>query len=401
MADDERRITNIYLGIGGAFGFIMASFGLAATVAWVTQAGLGPVQLIALGSALELTVLLSEIPTGVVADTMSRKWSIVVSFTLISVGLFANTSDSFAVLLVAQVVWGFGFTFQSGAVTAWVTDELGRDVDDLIIGRARVQQVGFFLGTLAGIGIGALSLDVAIATAAAVSLIVALVLASIMPETKFRPVPRDERSTWTSMVDTAVAGAKVLRGYPITKVVIVAALIGGFASEVVDRLMVLRLIDVGVPQVDPVVAIGGLILVARVAVWVVLGRLRGQFDSGSVRRSAAMIGTAYAVTAAAVLALAVGPIFAVAGVGAILQSAARQTVEPIEVAVINRRATAQHRATILSFHGQADAVGQVAGGLSLAAIAYLTSVSTAMGIGAALFAVAAFTVARLTRTATD
>ena len=366
----------------------MACFGIAVTVAWVTEAGLGPFRLIMLGSVLEASVVLGEVPTGVVADTISRKWSIVISYLLVGVGVMLNVSDTYVVLLVAQAVWGTGHTFQSGATTAWVTDELGRDVDDLILAKARWQQAGLISGLLVGISLGAWSLDAAIALAGAMAIVVSVVLAAVMPETGFSPTPRDERSTWSSMASTAVAGARVLRGYRITRLVIVAALIAGFASEVVDRLMVLRLLDVGVPRFEPVVAIGILMLAGRVVVWFVLGRLESRLDTSSDASSARLAAMFYAVVSAGVIALAVGPIFAIAAAGQLVQATARQILEPIEVAIVNRKATSSHRATILSFYGQANAVGQVTGGISMALVAYLTTVSIAMSAGAALFLVA-------------
>jgi len=392
MSGEHRRVELIYKGFGAASGFVMACYGIAVTVAWVTQAGLGPVQLILLGSVLEASVVLGEVPTGVVADTISRKWSIVVSYLMVGIGVTMNVSDTYVVLLVSQAVWGIGHTFQSGATTAWVTDELGRDVDDLIIGQARWRQAGLIFGIIAGVGIGVWSLDVAIATAGAVAIVVALVLAVVMPETGFAPTPREDRSTWSSMVSTAVAGAQVLRGYQITRLVIIAALIGGFASEVVDRLMVLRLIDVGIPRFEPVVVVGALLLVGRVVVWLVLGRLESRLDTSSDASSARLVAVSYAVVSAGVLSLALGPIFALAAAGQLLQATSRQIVEPIEAAIINRKATSQHRATILSFHGQADAVGQVTGGVSMALVAYLTTVSIAMSVGATLFLAAGLVV---------
>lgn len=43
-----------------------------------TTAGLDPLQLVLVGTALELSVLLLEVPTGVVADVVSRRLSIIV-----------------------------------------------------------------------------------------------------------------------------------------------------------------------------------------------------------------------------------------------------------------------------------------------------------------------------------
>ncbi|MGI9614780.1 MAG: hypothetical protein ACR2QO_17850, partial [Acidimicrobiales bacterium] len=37
-------------------------------------------QLVLLGTAMELALLLAEVPTGVVADAYSRNWSVVIGF---------------------------------------------------------------------------------------------------------------------------------------------------------------------------------------------------------------------------------------------------------------------------------------------------------------------------------
>ena len=67
---------------------------------------------------------------------------------------------------------------------------------------------------------------------------------------------------------------------------------------------------------------------------------------------------------------------------------ARQTVRPVELAVVNRHAPSQVRATVLSFHGQADAFGQVLGGPAMAAVAFATTASTAIALGAVVFLLA-------------
>ena len=62
------------------------------------------------------------------ADLYGRKRSVVASFTVMgaAIGLMA-TSPAFASMMVAQAVWAVGWTLQSGAATAWVTDELPAD----------------------------------------------------------------------------------------------------------------------------------------------------------------------------------------------------------------------------------------------------------------------------------
>ena len=86
----------------------------------VVVADLSAFQLVFLGTTMELTVLASEIPTGVMADTISRKWSIVISHGVMGVGMLTTgLVTSFGLLVAAQMLWGLGWTFSSGADVAW------------------------------------------------------------------------------------------------------------------------------------------------------------------------------------------------------------------------------------------------------------------------------------------
>ena len=52
---------------------------LVTSVYLVVVADLSPAQLVAIGIVQGITVVLAEIPAGVLADTVSRKWSLVVA----------------------------------------------------------------------------------------------------------------------------------------------------------------------------------------------------------------------------------------------------------------------------------------------------------------------------------
>lgn len=52
----------------------------------VRDVGLSPLQLVLVGTVMEAAVFVSEIPTGVFADTYSRRASLVVSFVVQGIG---------------------------------------------------------------------------------------------------------------------------------------------------------------------------------------------------------------------------------------------------------------------------------------------------------------------------
>ena len=62
----------------------------------ILQVGLDPLQLVLMGTILEVSYLLFEVPTGIVADTVSRKWSIVIGYV--------GTGIAFVMLGICRLV---------------------------------------------------------------------------------------------------------------------------------------------------------------------------------------------------------------------------------------------------------------------------------------------------------
>src|SRR3954470_14357102 len=110
-------------------GFLFRMIFTVYSVFVVLSLGFTPLQLVLLGTILEGTYLLCEVPTGVVADTVSRRLSIVIG--LVGSGLAVlelGPAPLFLVAALERVMWGVFAWFQSGAAVAWLTEELGGEV---------------------------------------------------------------------------------------------------------------------------------------------------------------------------------------------------------------------------------------------------------------------------------
>jgi len=125
---DKNRAVKTYVGLRL---FSALFFAVIVTVNLVYQAtvvGLGPLQLVLVGTLLETVTFLFEIPTGIVADLYSRKLSVMIGVFLIGLGfVIEGAVPAFTAVLLAQIVWGIGFTFVSGAREAWIADEVGEE----------------------------------------------------------------------------------------------------------------------------------------------------------------------------------------------------------------------------------------------------------------------------------
>ncbi|MCB0190048.1 MAG: hypothetical protein KDE31_37510, partial [Caldilineaceae bacterium] len=223
----------LYLSMRLIHGLAFMTYATYSIVYMVTIVGLNPFQLVFVGTVLEVSYFLLEIPTGVVADLYSRRLSIIIGYLLVGLG-FALTGfvTSFVVLLLCQIIWGGGYTFLSGAIEAWIADELihsGEVAADenqpLPATRQTLSQIYlrgsqlYQVGSLMGIGLGALLAQIDIALPLVVGggifLLLALGLVLTMPEAGFTRTPAGERESWQQLFATARKGFRTVRGQPI------------------------------------------------------------------------------------------------------------------------------------------------------------------------------------------
>src|SRR5580765_5473559 len=351
----------------------------------VREANLDPLQLVLMGTVMEAAVFVCEIPTGVVADLVSRRLSLGIAWLLQGgAWALAGATTSFGVILAAWVVWGIGATFESGAFQAWITDEVGTDrVGRVFVRGSQASLVGSIVGVLASFAIATVSIRAAIYGAGAVTAAMGLVALLFMPETGFTPAPRGERTRRRAMLDTALSGARLVRRVPTLMLLVTATIFVGAASEGFDRLSEAHLLrDIGVPAFvgfDPlwwfaVLAIGGTVL-ALAASNLLVPRVT-KIDAAAMARTLFVLS---ALQIVAGLSFALTGWFAVA-VGALWTlSLARTLVYPVYATWLNRAiGHSSVRATVNSIANQADAIGETVGGPIVGVIGNVFSLPAAL-----------------------
>lgn len=415
-ASGIRRPDRIYLLTGWVQGALFAAWGLSALAWWVVDLGLSPIRLVLLGTAVELAVLLAESPTGAVADTYSRKWSQIISWLLMGFAAFATPLfPNLALLLLWQALFGLGYTFQSGADLAWVTDEMtgdrnaagsqsvgdaGREpesVDHLVLRHAMWRLVGVACGLIGAVSVLAVtdvSIEAVMMVAGGSVMAFGLVLAVIMPENHFTPAkdrseggPESALSGLASVARTWKDGLALMRSRRALRVIVILTVVISAADEMVDRLDLVRLVDLGAPAVsgDATAVWFGLAWLAMTLVTIPTIAWLNRCDlEQSNAVSARTVAALTVVGGTGILLMAIGPL-ALAVVGWATRDVMRETVEPVIDAWTNRNAESEVRATALSFKSQAMAAGEIGGGLILGGLAELVPLWLVFGIGAALY----------------
>ena len=355
----------------------------------VVDARLTPFELVFLGTAQGLTALVAEVPTGVLADTISRKWSIVVAHLLMGASMLATgLVTEFPALVATQMLWGLSWTFSSGADVAWLTDELDQPerVARVLTAAARWEQVGAATGLL---GFGALAWATDLAAAMVIAGLamgaLGIVVATRFTEHRFTPI-REKR--WRASVSVFRRGIALARRDREILLVFAATLLVNGAAEAFGRLFPKRLVELGLPATpDPIVWLTALglvtLAVGAVALRVVEARIDG---AGVARRVYAM---ACGIGALGLLVLAAAPDDVAGMAGVLLVGGIAWTVtRAVSVIWVNRRTSSDVRATLQSFLAQAEYLGEISLGVTLGILAQATSIAFAM-MGASMLVLGA------------
>jgi MFS transporter, DHA3 family, tetracycline resistance protein len=365
-----------------------------------TVAGLTPVQLILVGTTLEVSAFLFEVPTGIVADVYSRRLSIILGYVLMGAGfLVEGFFPAFLPILLAQVIWGLGYTFTSGASQAWISDEIGEDEANKLFLRARkvglsASLVGMFLAILIGANNVALPLQ-----AGAIGVIlIGLALVLIMPETAFHPTPREDRNTWQHMWHTFKQGVDTVRGRPRLMSIVFIGLFYGIYSEGFDRLWVKHLLDTFELPVffgSNQVAFFAALRVAGTLLTILLVHIvERRVDSTRPSAIGRAIFIATAGISLALLGFALSPVLVLSIALYLVINALREVNGPLQTAWINQKLDSRVRATVHSMFGQVDAIGQVMGGPIVAVIAAAGSAVASLVTSSLLLTPALFFIRR-------
>lgn len=383
--------TTVYYGL--QFLLFMPTW-VVVSVYLVQELHLSPLQLVLMGTAMEAAVFLFEVPTGVVADTYSRRLSLIIGYLGMGVAwmLVGVVSAPWAIV-APWAFWGLSYTFTSGAYQAWITDEVGvENVGGIFLRGARVRYAGAVLGLIAQVAIAIVSLRAGVIAGGAITASCGLLCILFMPETGFRRRPRGERgSALSELRSTAVSGVRYAWAAPVILLLVGVDLFMGMSSEAFDRLKEAHFLrDVGLPAVghlQPVVWFGIFWLVGMVLGFIGTGWLIRRFEHGGrkVVTSSLFALTVMEMTAMLVFALTGSTWVAIAALLGVFL--ARDLGGPLYTIWLNEQITdSSVRATVLSISGQADAIGQAGGGPVLGAIGNVWGIRTALAAGAVVIA---------------
>jgi MFS family permease len=344
---------------------LAASFIWGINTIFLLDAGLSNLEAFAANAFFTAGMVLFEVPTGIVADTVGRRASYLLGTvtlalsTLLYVLLWEITAP-FWQWAVASVLLGLGFTFFSGAVEAWLVDALTATGYtgqlETVFGRGQVVSgVAMLSGSAAGGLIAQLtSLGVPFVLRGAVLVIMFAVAFRMMHDVGFTPAPRERPVAEIRRI----ASASIEFGWrvPAVKWLMLQGLFAGgvgfYAFYALQPYLLELYGDPDAYQIAGLVA--AIVAGAQILGGLAAPRIRRLFG----RRTSALIATA-ALSTLTLLLIGLIESFWVVLALIVVWGLLFAATMPIHQAYLNGMIPSEQRATIISFDSLMNSTGGV------------------------------------------
>ncbi len=344
---------------------LAASFIWGINTIFLLDAGLSNLEAFAANAFFTAGMVLFEVPTGIVADTVGRRASYLLGTVTLALStllyvLLWEVGAPFWQWAVASMLLGLGFTFFSGAVEAWLVDALTATGYtgqlETVFGRGQVVSgVAMLSGSAAGGLITQLtSLGVPFVLRGAVLVIMFAVAFRLMHDVGFTPAPRGQPVTEIRRI----ASASIEFGWrvPAVKWLMLQGLFAGGVGFYAFYALQPYLLELyGDPEAYQVAGlVAAIVAGAQILGGFAAPRIRRLFR----RRTSALIATAALSTVTLALIGAIESFWVVLALIVVWGLLFAATM-PIHQAYLNGMIPSQQRATIISFDSLMNSTGGV------------------------------------------
>jgi MFS family permease len=394
-------IIRVYLTSSGLF-TLATSLIWGVNTLFLLDAGLDIFQVMIVNATFSAGQVIFEVPTGVIADTIGRR----ISFLLGIATLFLSTLIYVAAWNYGWSIWGFigaslilglGYTFQTGAVDAWLVDALDHAgfegyTEDVFARAGMVFGVAMLLGTLAGGFLGQVSLGLPFVVRAGILVVAFVVVFFTMYDMGFQPRPLKASRFGAETRTIFQAGVTYGWKHRVVRPLLLISFVWGlfmmyffyssqpYALEILGQDLVW--VAGALTALFGLMGVVGNLLVSRVM----------KLADGGRRSSASVLAVCSGIAVLIVLGMAVVG-FTVPEGGSVLWFAALVVLAsgfgilfglmgPVRQAFLNKQIPSAQRATVLSLDSFFDEVGGMAGQPAFGYIARVSSIPVSYTVGA-------------------
>jgi MFS family permease len=396
----QQRILVGYYVLAGLYTLSAAAIWGVNTL-FLLDAGLSFFEVFVANAAFSAGMVVFEVPTGVVADTLGRRVSFLLSVvvlattTLLYVAL-AQVHAGVVPFALVSVGMGLGFTFYSGAMEAWLVDALNSTGFTGTLDRvfARGQQVtgaAMLVGTVGGGLVGQIDLALPYVIRSILLAAVFVIAFAVMHDLGFTP----RRVTAAELPREIALNARAGVAYgwaqrPLRLLMLANALQFGFIAWAfyASQPYLLDLLD------SDAIWIAGLVA-AGIALSTIAGnQLVDVFSRRCGRRTTLLLGAA-AVQSCGAIVLGLASSFWVALPALLLVTVGLGVTSPVRQAYLHQVVPTEQRATVVSFDSMVTSVGGIGNQVGLGALGEARSVGAAFLTGGVVTALAVPLIAKV------
>jgi MFS family permease len=397
---ESRRILAGYFTLSGLY-TLSAALIWGVNTLFLLDAGLSFFEVFVANAAFSAGMVVFEVPTGVVADTLGRRVSFLLSVTVLGITTLmyvalAQVGAGVVPFALVSVGMGLGFTFYSGAMEAWLVDALATTGYEGLLDRvfARGQQVtgaAMLVGTIGGGLLGQINLSLPYVLRGLLLFAVFVVAYVVMHDLGFVPRRVTAAELPGEIARNARAGVEFgWRQRGLRLLILAAAVQGTFAAWAfyAAQPYLLDLLDSNAIWVSGFVAAG-------IALATMAGNQLVAFASRYCGRRTTLLLGAGTVLSLAGVAIGLATSFWVALAGVLIASVTLGVTGPVHSGYLHQVVPTEQRATVVSFDSMFSSAGSIGGQVGLGALGEARSIGSAFVVGGAVTAAALPLLARL------
>ena len=381
-----RRILNGYYTLAGLY-TLSAALIWGVNTLFLLGAGLSFFEVFLANAAFSAGMVLFEVPTGVVADTLGRRVSFLLSVTVLAITTLlyvalAEVDAGVVAFAVVSVLMGLGFTFYSGAMEAWLVDALSvaghSGALDAVFARGQqITGAAMLVGTVGGGLLGQIDLSLPYLVRSGLLVAVFAIAYAVMHDIGFTP----------RRVAVAELPAEVARNAR-------EGVAYGWAQRPLRLLMLASFFQLGFlmwafyasqPYLLDLLSSDAVWIAGLVTAGIALSTIAGNqlvdvLSRRCGRRTTLLLGAAAVETCAAIVLGLVSSFWA-ALLALLLITAATGVTSPVRHAYLHQVVPSEQRATVVSFDSMISNTGGIGGQIGLGALGESRSVGAAFVVG--------------------
>lgn len=391
LISKKSSLSNIFLRWSFLRSVFHNGWWLVTSLYLVIEGKLTASQLVFIGVAQSVASIIFELPAGIFADTISRKWSLIISHIIMGTAMICTALvTGFYPLMMTQMLWGISWTFASGADIAWITDELDKPdvISNVLADSVKAQMLGAAIGIIS-LGIIAVFFNLVYTMLFSGIAILSLAFYILITFQEKKFIPTKNRRILVSW-NIFKEGMKLISRSRIILVFFLTTFIINGAADAYARLFPKRLTSIGFPHYFP--AIVWLTVINVLTLFI--GVLAVNFVQKTIEESRkAKINYAFFSILGAIalffLAITQRNIIAYASI-LVIGGGTLSVTRTLSTILVNNQTANNVRATVHSSLAQAEYLGEIILGSFIGLIANFSNLSVSLGCCSILFSIIAF-----------